>query len=396
MWKTIEKCDNYEICETGEIRNIENKHVMKKSDRSGVVSLSQDGKKYGLSPDKLVRLYFPKEDEKIIWKSIPNFSTYEVSNLGNIRHNIKLNVLTALHQNGYLVVSLINNDKKFKQVSIHRIVAITFIPNDNNSRIYVNHIDGNKHNNNVINLEWNTPKENSNHAIDTGLKKIFCRIIHLHDKNNNLIDIFNGANEAERITGISRTSILGYCTKKRKFQQDNFIWKYADDNRIGRTKTDMEDLSNEIWKQFNDSNYEISTTGRVRNKLTKYIIKSKIDSNERESVCIRIGDERKQYIVSRLVALTYLPNDKNLPEVNHIDKNTLNNKMENLEWISGKDNMKHSFAKKVVQMDLDENVIKIWDSLTDAVIETNIKQTTLASYCKKIRTHTIYKWKFTD
>lgn len=58
----------------------------------------------------------------------------------------------------------------YKKIPIHRLVATTFIPNDNPKRIYVNHKDGNKHNNSVSNLEWVTPSENATHAYQTGLR----------------------------------------------------------------------------------------------------------------------------------------------------------------------------------------------------------------------------------
>lgn len=58
----------------------------------------------------------------------------------------------------------------YKGIAIHRAVAITFLNNDLNKR-EVNHIDGNKHNNHVSNLEWVTTSENRLHAFKTGLQK---------------------------------------------------------------------------------------------------------------------------------------------------------------------------------------------------------------------------------
>ncbi len=69
---------------------------------------------------------------------------------------------------GYLLVSL-NIDGKQLSRTVHRLVAKTFIPNPEN-KTQVNHLDGNKHNNNVENLAWATPGENLEHAYDTGLR----------------------------------------------------------------------------------------------------------------------------------------------------------------------------------------------------------------------------------
>ena len=104
---------------------------------------------------------------------------YEVSNIGNIRnartHRVrKLNVL----QKGYAFVgvSLGSRDNK-PMFKVHRAVAETFIPNPNNLPV-INHIDGNKLNNSVENLEWCTHQENTIHAMENGLRKPQPRSYH--------------------------------------------------------------------------------------------------------------------------------------------------------------------------------------------------------------------------
>lgn len=117
------------------------------------------------------------------WRSIKGFEgSYEVSDLGRVRsldrmvnsaHNAKRIVLGQIlraskEPNGYLRICLsIRN--RYKSYSVHRLVAKAFIPNcDNKSQI--NHKDGDKENNTVPNLEWCTAKENSQHAVTTGLR----------------------------------------------------------------------------------------------------------------------------------------------------------------------------------------------------------------------------------
>lgn len=116
---------------------------------------------------------------KEVWKDIPNYEgLYQASNYGKIKSFDK--VVRTLNQYGkestriikgkilipsgkkYLKVALFKNNKR-KYYSVHRLIAITFIPNPNKLP-QVNHIDENKHNNKVDNLEWCTSKYNCNYG----------------------------------------------------------------------------------------------------------------------------------------------------------------------------------------------------------------------------------------
>lgn len=116
---------------------------------------------------------------KEIWKDIVGYENlYEVSNLGRVKSKEKLawnghhyrklpSKFRSLRNGEYLDVNLCKYGK-VKRLKVHRLVAEAFIPNTENKET-VNHIDGNKYNNRVDNLEWNTWSENTRHAIDNGL-----------------------------------------------------------------------------------------------------------------------------------------------------------------------------------------------------------------------------------
>ena len=99
-----------------------------------------------------------------MWKEIDE--KYEASTDGHIRNAKTKHVLREFKgKDGYLRTQFGGKSR-----SVHRVIAKTFLPKDE-TRTYVNHIDGDKTNNKVENLEWCTFSENMKHAYDNGLMK---------------------------------------------------------------------------------------------------------------------------------------------------------------------------------------------------------------------------------
>lgn len=158
-----------------------------------------------------------------IWKSVnvDIFNEhYEVSNFGNVRRigstkNLKLR---ASKENDYLKVALQLNRKR-KEFYVHRLVALTFIDNiDKENLTFVNHIDENKQNNNVSNLEWCDRLYNNNHG--TRNKRI-KETKNLHRKNDKKVyyndnDFFNSLKECAEYFGISSALMSYYLNGKVK------------------------------------------------------------------------------------------------------------------------------------------------------------------------------------
>ena len=94
-----------------------------------------------------------------------NIGNYIVYTDGRVWSNFTNKFKTAVNSRGYLAVNLSG-----KLIKVHRLVAESFIPNTEN-KPQVNHIDGNKHNNDVSNLQWVTASENGKHAYANGLSK---------------------------------------------------------------------------------------------------------------------------------------------------------------------------------------------------------------------------------
>ena len=181
-----------------------------------------------------------------IWKDIKGYENkYQVSNLGkvkikeNITQRMNMGVLRDYKQKeiimkpsengcGYLKVGL-NKDGNYKNSYVHRLVAAAFLTNEDNLP-QVNHIDGDKYNNCVDNLEWCTEKNNSIHARDvlnvvpntTGIHDI-QPVVQIDKDTGAVVKEYNSMTQAQKETGIGHISCV--CRGKRK-SAGGFFWKY--------------------------------------------------------------------------------------------------------------------------------------------------------------------------
>ena len=176
-----------------------------------------------------------------MWKDIENYEgLYQVSNLGRVKSlkrdiinnrygvaHIKEKILKPRNDGkGYVRIVLYKNNQK-KQFKIHRLVAQTFILNVQN-KPFVNHIDGNKQNNKVTNLEWCTCKENNLHAFNTGLNSRKLRAVCQLDTKENILNEFESLCEASRFLNKSSHHNIMYCCNGKTKTAYGYKWKYKD------------------------------------------------------------------------------------------------------------------------------------------------------------------------
>lgn len=155
---------------------------------------------------------------------------YSVSNLGNIRNNIKNKLLKPKKSSsGYLYVDLWINGTP-NQITVHRLVAEYFCSKavDHNE---VNHIDEDKTNNKASNLEWCTHLQNMRHG--TVLQRKACnkqRRVCQFTKEGKFIKQFNSCKEAEKTFDKKSSNISNCCRGKLKTAY-GYIWRYSEEKQ---------------------------------------------------------------------------------------------------------------------------------------------------------------------
>ena len=168
-----------------------------------------------------------------IWKDIKGYEgLYKISNTGKVKSFKKqfgtLQLETILNPAvsvwGYKRVCLVK-DKKGKNVYVHRLVAETFVPNPKNLP-FVNHIDSDKQNNNVSNLEWVTPKETINKSKIVKEMPRWNQIAVKDNQGNS----FRSYREAEKYWGIAMNTVKRDCLGLTKRTTRKVRFSFNDEN----------------------------------------------------------------------------------------------------------------------------------------------------------------------
>ena len=174
-----------------------------------------------------------------IWRDIPGYEgMYQASSMGNIRsvdrvilvgtrkHKRHGKVLVPRMAGKYLQVNLSCNGKR-KMLLVHRLVALTFIPNPHGLP-EVNHKDENPLNNSVFNIEWCDKRYNLNYGNRIGkIKRCLYKPIVQLTQTNDVVKVWQSAIEVNEKNNWSRASISMCCRGKRKTAY-GYKWEYYD------------------------------------------------------------------------------------------------------------------------------------------------------------------------
>ena len=337
-----------------------------------------------------------------VWKASSEYENYEVSSFGKVRNKNTGRILKPANSGGYMTVGLSCKGKTSSHV-VHRLVAVEFLENPEN-KAHVNHKDKNRSNNNISNLEWCTPLENNIHKCATLDQKTNqnLKVWRVDVNTNEKIQLYNSINDAAKwcvennyssLEKNARPNISGAIRGVNK-TSCGFKWVLEDQPA----------LENEIWKNVNIdnkefSNYFISNLGRFKN--SKGIIMENYKTHHSGYIYVRVNKDK--YALHRLVASTFIDNKENKAVVNHIDGCKTNNRLDNLEWCTIKENNQHNhnvgliktYKRKIGQFGLDGQLIKEYNSIVEAKKDTGVL-TIKHVLCNKQKTAGGFIWKYLD
>lgn len=308
---------------------------------------------------------------------------YEVSTFGNVRNIKTKKLLKQLIRTEYYCVSLSYVKENSCNVRVNRLVAKTFIENPNNYEV-VNHIDGNKLNNNVSNLEWCSSKMNRKHAVENNLVNFHTRKVQQLGMDGTLIATYDSIKEAEEKTGCSNKNISTVCKGGRK-SCGGYIWKYTEDDED--EIIDINQIDGKVIPEY--PNYIVTKEGKIYSLNKKGYIKTK-ERGGYVVVTLKKNNINNHESIHVLVAKLFIPNPENKPYVHHINRDKTDNRVENLCWITLSESVREyndKIAKAVCQYDLDGNFIKEFVSAVDAGKQLGIESSGIRKTCKGKQKH---------
>ncbi len=195
------------------------------------------------------------------WKEIPKYPGYRLASDGRVYSDKIKNVLKENTNGNYHRIQLCHEGKT-TSIAVHRLVAKLYgeEPTDT-KRTQVNHKDGIKANNGIDNVEWLTPSENMQHAMDTGLNKCKKAVIQ-YDLNGNEIARYCSATKASRKLKIERSNITKVCRGDMK-TTGRFIWRYDSEPLTEKVNITVHNIKRKVAK-LNDRGEVLDTYNSIR------------------------------------------------------------------------------------------------------------------------------------
>ena len=360
IWKPIPGLeDRYEISNYGTIRDKETKEIVRRKILSKNVVFYYTEEKNGKEIEKSLNVleimkkvfskvyksydhenrdrydfYLPNLNED--WVKIPGREAFEISTFGRIRSAKTKKLLPRMLKSGYIgyMYGEYNKEKDkevLKSFKVHKIMGDVFLKIVDPDKTVVNHINGDKYDCHIDNLEYTDGTGNVQHAIDNGLITITrSPVIQFDLETGKEIKRYDSITEASKEMGISTGQISGVCTHyKGSVSAHGFGWKFVEEN-----PNKQKDIDFIGYKQIvGFPNYVINKEGRIYSFTRQQFMNYQRREGSGLEVQLSSEDNKKNLLIHRLVASHFLKRkDPTHNSIRHKDGDKTNNQLSNLEW----------------------------------------------------------------
>ena len=341
------------------------------------------------------------------WVDVKGYENlYRISSMGRIQNQRGI-TQGALNRNGLLRHPLYKNGT-MKSYYVHKLVAIHFIPNEQNKPyvVHTGHKTDNRHNQ----LMWSTHKEGAHHT-KYKIQHYTRSVCQIDIDTNQVIKIYNALSDVKK-DGFTLSRVSA-CARGESKSHKRYRWEFNDNDneRVQRMKRlQTETIEDEKWANLKDCNdetlnkyvnYAISDHGRVKNIKTGRLGSTRED----QRVTLHDNGKARQFQLSRVMLLGFnVPNPENKPEIDHIDSNWKNNKLDNLRWVTTKENCNNvnTITKRVTSIPKNMKRIKVVNITTNEETAVNgvtrvesefgVNRTTVNKYISNGRVFKNYKF----
>jgi len=318
------------------------------------------------------------------WKYTTISKHYLVSNIGRV-WSIKMCIILSSKpsKNGYIYYNIKVKGIRQKLYTGHSLVINAFIGTCPKNMV-IDHIDRNRANNILENLHYVTISDNNlNKTINEKLDPKSSKKIYQMDINGNIIKLWDNVKLAAEHFNINIHTLESAAYNGSRIT-NGFKWRFSEP---------INKIDGEIWKKIiiNTQVVNTSNLGRIQrgNNLPTY---GSLNSHGYRRTHVL----KKEYQVHCIICEAFHgPKPSPNHVVNHIDKNKQNNKSENLQWVTSKENSEHALAKSVTQYTLDKKFIQKFISITQASVKTGIDINHIKTQCwKKSKSYYFKKYIF--
>ena len=339
-------------------------------------------------------------EELIQWKTIKEYPDYKISNLGIVKNfkTVPEKEISQRLRNGYNVVRLYDGPRS-QHYSIHRLIAIYFIENPDPVKFkLVDHIDGDKLNNDITNLRWTNASGNKKNWDSN--RTNYNKVIQYNLEGEEL-KIWDSAASAAKELKFNSSSLCN-CCGHRRLTYKGFIWRYEnyDRKRLSKPITDLTDyICIGIINGDDFSNYYIFKDGskiiniNLKKELTFYTTP---DNYKIVTLYPTNDNKTKVNLAVHKIINQVINNGKYEDIVDHVNGKRDDNSIDNLEAVTHKENTIRAIGRGVKQINVKTGETKVFRTIKEAYVSLNKSPTGLISaVCKEKRKSAYgYKWEY--